>query len=118
VTRTATSSTTVTFTIAWTAVSGATSYRYTAAFTDGSGSRQGTVQAPSFRLTMPYHASRAAFGATVCIRSVNASGQPSTNQACRAVPVPARPVTAPSASSPARPAPPSPPPPDYGWGVG
>ena len=95
----------MTFTIAWGAVSGATSYRYVAAFTDGSASQQGTVTARSFQLRMPYHSSGAAFGAVVCIRSVNATGQQSTNQSCSPVPVPARPVA-------------PPPPPEYGWGVG
>ncbi len=114
VTRTATSSTTVTFTIAWGPVSGATSYRWSAAFNDGSAARQGTVTARSFQLQMPYHASGAAFGAAVCIWSVNASGQQSTTQACSAVSVPARPATAPPPSAP----PPPPPPPDWGWGAG
>lgn len=110
VTRTATKSTTVTFTVTWGAVSGATSYRWAAAFTDGSAPRRGKVKTRSFQLQMPYHASGAAAGAVVCIRSVNASGQQGTTQACSAVPVPARPVAAPS------PAPP--PPPDWGWGTG
>jgi hypothetical protein len=114
VTRTGANSTTVMFTVAWGAVSGATSYRWAAAFNDGSAPRQGTVTTRSFRLQMPYHASGAAAGATVCIRSVNASGQQSTTQACRAVPVPARPVAAPRPSAP----PPPPPPGDWGWGTG
>ncbi|HXD97248.1 MAG TPA: choice-of-anchor D domain-containing protein [Candidatus Acidoferrum sp.] len=105
VTKTSADATGVTFTIAWGAVSGATSYRYVAAFTDGSASQQGTVTARSFQLRMPYHSSGAAFGAVVCIRSVNATGQQSTNQSCSPVPVPARPVA-------------PPPPPEYGWGVG
>ena len=109
VTLTAASSTTVTFTIAWNAVSGATSYRYAAAFMDGTSARQGTVTTRAFQLVMPYHSSGAAFTATVCIRSVNASGLQSTDQSCSAVPVPARPVAAPSSSEP---------PPDWGWGTG
>ena len=113
VTRTGANSTTVTFTIAWGAVSGATSYRWTAAFNDGSAPRKGTVTTRSFQLQMPYHASGAAFNATVCIRSVNAAGQQSTTRACSAVRVPARPVAAPSPSSP-----PPPPSSDWGWGTG
>jgi hypothetical protein len=100
VTKTATDASGVTFTISWTAVSGATSYPYTAAFNDGSAPQQGTVTSRSFLLRMPYHASGAAFGAQVCIRSVNAAGQ-STNQSCGAVPVPAPPVAAPPPPPPA-----------------
>ena len=116
VTRTATDATGVTFTVAWGAVPGATSYRYGAAFDDGSALRQGTVTGLlSFQLRMPYHASGAAFGATVCIWSVNATGQQSANQSCSAVPVPARPAAPP----PPPPPPPEPPPtPEYGWGIG
>ncbi|HEX6212506.1 MAG TPA: hypothetical protein VF136_17125 [Methylomirabilota bacterium] len=110
-TLTSATSTTVTFTVAWNAVSGAASYRYGAAFTDGSAQRQGTVTTRSFQLVMPYHASGAAFSATVCIWSVNGAGQQSANPACSPVPVPARPVAALPPSAP-------PPPPDWGWGVG
>jgi len=118
VTRTAADASGVTFRIAWGAVSGATSYRYSAAFNDGTAPQQGTITGLlSFQLRMPYHASGAAFGATVCIRSVNATGQQSTAQSCSAVPVPARPVAAPPPPPP--PPPPDPAPtPDYGWGVG
>jgi hypothetical protein len=66
-------------------------------------------------LRMPYHASGAAFGAAVCIRSVNAAGQQSTDQSCAPVSVPARPVA--PAPAPA-PAPEPAPTPDYGWGTG
>jgi hypothetical protein len=111
VTLTSATSTTVTFTVAWNAVSGATSYRYRAAFDDGSAQRQGAVTTRSFQLVMPYHASSAAFSATVCIWSVNGVGQQSANPACSPVPVPARPVAAPPPST-------LPPPPDWGWGVG
>ena len=110
VTRTATDASGATFTVSWSTVSGATSYRYVAAFNDGSATRQGTVTSRSFQLRMPYHVSGAAFGAAVCIRSVNAAGQ-STDQSCGAVPVPARPVAPAPAPEPA-------PTPDYGWGVG
>jgi hypothetical protein len=81
----------VTFTVAWTAGNGATSYRYIAAYNDGSASQQGTISGLlSFPLTMPYHASGAAFDGFVCLSSVNAAGQ-SADQACNALPVPARP---------------------------
>jgi Divergent InlB B-repeat domain len=80
-----------TFAISWSAASGATSYSYVAAFSDGSSAQQGTVTGTSFQLKMPYHASGAAFGAFVCVRSVNAAGQPSADQACNALQVPARP---------------------------
>ena len=113
VTRTSSDSTGVNFTIAWGPATGATSYTWFASFDDSSAPQQGSLTGRSFSLRMPYHASGAAFGATVCIRSVNAAGLQSTSQSCSAVPVPARPVTPP-------PPPPPPPPPqeDYGWGVG
>jgi hypothetical protein len=79
----------VTFAIAWSSASGATSYRYVAAFNDGSGLQQGAVTSPSLQLRMPYHWSGAAFNGFVCIRSVNAAGQ-SADQACNALSVPAR----------------------------
>jgi len=79
----------VTFAITWGSASGATSYRYVAAFNDGSGLQQGAVASPSLQLRMPYHWSGAAFGGFVCIRSVNAAGQ-SADQACSALTVPAR----------------------------
>jgi hypothetical protein len=85
----------VTFTVSWGAVSGASSYRYIASFSDGSGSRQGTVAASSFSLVMPYHASGAAFTAQVCVRAVNAAGLQSTDQTCGTMSVPARPPSAP-----------------------
>jgi hypothetical protein len=77
-----------TFAIAWGAASGATSYRYVAAFFDGSAAQQGTVTGPSLQLRMPYHWSGAASGGFVCVRSVNATGQ-STDQSCNALRVPA-----------------------------
>jgi hypothetical protein len=84
-----------TFTVAWGNVTGATSYRYVAAFSDGTASQQGTVAGLlSFQLRMPYHVSGAASGGFVCVRSVNGAGQ-SADQACSAVSVPARPVTLP-----------------------
>ena len=86
----------VTFAIAWNAVSGASSYRYTAAFNDGTAAQQGTVTGMlSFQLRMPYHVSGAAFGAFVCLRSISSTGVLSTDQACSALWVPARPVSAP-----------------------
>ena len=115
VTRTTADTTGVTFTIAWGRVSGATSYRYAAAFNDGRATRQGKVTSRSFQLRMPYHVSGAAFDAHVCIQSVSATGQRSTDQSCRAMRVPARRI-APPASAP--PPPPPTPTPDYGWGVG
>ena len=77
--------------VAWDPPPGATSFSYTSAFTDGSSSQQGSVSGPSLQLQMPYHASGAAFGAFVCVRSVNAAGQQSTDQSCNAFQVPARP---------------------------
>jgi Divergent InlB B-repeat domain len=79
-----------TFAITWGAVSGATSYSYVAAFFDGSAAQQGTVTGPSFQLRMPYHVTGAAVGGFVCLRSVNAAGQQSTDQSCNALLVPAR----------------------------
>ena len=85
----------VTFAFAWTAVTGATSYRYTAAFNDGSAAQQGTVTGLSFQLKRPYHASGAASTGFVCILSVNAAGQTSADAACAGLTVPARPTTGP-----------------------
>jgi Divergent InlB B-repeat domain/Cep192 domain 4 len=82
----------VTFAVTWGAVSGVTSYRYIAAFTDGSAFQQGSVTGlQSFQLRMPYHASGAALTAFVCVRSVSAAGQQSTDQSCNVMTVPARP---------------------------
>ena len=79
-----------TFSVAWNAASGATSYRYAAAFADGSASQQGTVTSTSFQLRMPYHASGASSGGFVCVRSVGATGLQSTDQSCSVVMVPGR----------------------------
>ena len=117
VTLTAADASSVTFTIAWGAVSGATSFGWVAAFNDGSAAQQGTVTSLSFQLRMPYHVSGAAFGAVVCIRSVNATGEQSTNQSCSPVSVPARPGAPPPLPPPPPPPPPQPPP-EYGWGTG
>jgi Divergent InlB B-repeat domain/Abnormal spindle-like microcephaly-assoc'd, ASPM-SPD-2-Hydin len=111
-TRTKTDSTGATFTVSWSAASGATSYRWGAAFSDGSAPRDGTVSARSIQLKMPYHSSGRAFGAMVCIRSIGAGGAQRGDYSCAALSVPARPAAA------APSAPPPPPPPDYGWGVG
>jgi hypothetical protein len=80
----------VTFAVSWGPVSGATSYRYLAAFSDGSAQRQGTATGSSIDLWMPYHASGMSFGAFVCVRSVNAAGVQSTSQSCGPIAVPAR----------------------------
>jgi hypothetical protein len=91
VTRLSADASGVTFVIAWNAATGATSYRYVAGFGDGTATQQGSVTGLlSFQLRMPYHASGAARSGYVCLGSVNAAG-PSTDQACNAVPVPARP---------------------------
>jgi hypothetical protein len=42
-------------------------------------------------LRMPYHASGAAFGGFVCLRSINAAWQQSTDRSCTGVSVPASP---------------------------
>ena len=73
VTRLATDTGGVTFTVAWAAVSGATSYSYVAMFGDGTAARQGTVTGLSFQLRMPYHVSGAASAGFVCVRSINAA---------------------------------------------
>jgi hypothetical protein len=80
----------VTFNVAWSAGSGAVSYRYIAAFADGTASQQGTITATSFQLRMPYHVSGMASGGFVCIRSVSAAGVPSTDHSCNALWIPAR----------------------------
>ena len=85
----------VTFAFAWTAVTGATSYRYAAAFNDGSATQQGTVTGLSFQLKRPYHASGAASTGFVCILAVNAAGQTSADASCAGLTVPARPTTGP-----------------------
>jgi hypothetical protein len=78
-----------TFAVAWTPGTGATSYAYTAAFSDGTAAQQGTVTTPSVQLRMPYHASGAAAVGFICVRSLNAAGQTSS-PACNAFQVPAR----------------------------
>jgi List-Bact-rpt repeat protein/centrosomal CEP192-like protein len=80
----------VTFNLTWSPATGATSYRYLAAFSDGSASQQGTVTSTSMQLRMPYHSTGAAFGAFVCIRAANAAGQLSADHACTPFTVPAR----------------------------
>ena len=77
----------VTFALAWTPGTGATSYAYTAAFSDGTAAQQGTVTVPSGQLRMPYHASGAAAVGFICVRSLNAAGQTSS-PACNAFQVP------------------------------
>jgi hypothetical protein len=92
VTLLATDAAGATFLVAWGAASGATSYSYEAAFNDGSAAQQRTVAfLLSFQLRMPYHASGAAFGGFVCLRSINAAWQQSTDQSCTGVSVPASP---------------------------
>ena len=83
-----------TFVVSWTPVSGVTSYRYSAAFDDGTAAQQGTVTVRSIQLRMPYHVSGAAMGGFVCIYPVTAAGQPSVAYGCNAVAVPARPTAA------------------------
>ena len=78
-----------TFALAWTPGTGATSYAYTAAFSDGTAAQQGTVTIPSLQLRMPYHASGAAAVGFICVRSLNAAGQTSS-PSCNAFQVPAR----------------------------
>jgi len=79
-----------TFAIAWSAGSGAASYRYVAAFSDGSAAQQGSVTATSMQSRMPYHWSGTAFGGFVCIQSISAAGLPSTDQSCSGLSMPAR----------------------------
>ena len=82
------------FDVAWTAGSDVPSYRYKAAFVDGSAAQQGTVAGLlSLQLHMPYHTGGAAFGGFVCIRSVSATGLQSTAQSCAGLSVPARPTS-------------------------
>ncbi len=82
----------VTFAFAWAAGTGATSYQYTIAFTDGTAAQQGTVTGLSLQLTLPYHSSGAASNGFICIQSVNAAGQPAPPCPCGAVLLPARPA--------------------------
>ena len=91
VTRISTDAIGATFAFAWAAGSGATSYAYTVAFSDGSWSQPGTVTTPSFQLRIPYHASGAAVTGYICVKSVNAAGQ--SGLSCNSVPVPARGAT-------------------------
>jgi centrosomal CEP192-like protein len=83
----------VTATIVWSPGSGATSYKYLAGFSDGTGSQQGTTSGATLALRMPYHASGAAASAWICVQSVNAAGV-SADQACGTFSVPARPPDA------------------------
>jgi hypothetical protein len=81
----------VTFAITWRPASGAASYRYLAAFNDGSAAQQGTITGLlSFQLRMPYHASGDSFLGFVCLRSVSSTGLQSSDHACGLVPVPGR----------------------------
>ena len=91
VTRLSTDTIGATFAFAWAAGSGATSYAYTVAFSDGSWSQQSTVTTSSFQLRIPYHASGAAVAGYICVKSVNAAGQ--SGLSCNSVPVPARGAT-------------------------
>jgi IPT/TIG domain-containing protein len=91
VTQVAADASGVTLTIAWSPASGATSYRWTAAFNDGSAAQQGTVAVPSLQLRMPYHASGAAFGGFICVAAAGPSGVSSVDQSCAALQVPAPP---------------------------
>jgi len=81
----------VTFKFVWSAGAGATSYRYTVAYNDGSAAQQGTVTALSRQLKVPYHASRAARSGFVCIQSVDAAGQSSADMSCAGLALPAAP---------------------------
>ena len=81
----------VTFTVTWAPGTGATSYRYSAGFNDGSGAQQGTVTTTSMQLRVPYHTSGTASSAFVCVQSVNSAG-PSAGQACAPLLVPAPPA--------------------------
>ena len=91
VTQVAADSTGVTFRFAWTAGTGATFYRYIVAFSDGSGTQQGSVTGLSAQLKLPYHASGAASSGFVCIQSVNAAGQASADSSCGGFAMPQRP---------------------------
>jgi Divergent InlB B-repeat domain len=91
VTQVSTDATGVTFLVTWTARAGTTTYRYSAAFQDGSASRRGTVRGSlSLRLRMPYHRSGSAFDAFVCITPARRSQE----QSCSRFTVPARPTSA------------------------
>jgi hypothetical protein len=79
-----------TFNVTWGAVGGVASYAYVAAFADGSALQQGSVAGPALTLTMPYHRTGSAFGAFICVRSVNAGGVKSADQACAPISVPGR----------------------------
>jgi centrosomal CEP192-like protein/fibronectin type III domain protein/List-Bact-rpt repeat protein len=90
----------VTFRIAWKPGHGATSYRYVAAFTDGTGVQRGTVSTSWVQLRIPYHVSGTAVSAFFCVVSVDANGQRSTSQSCAALPVPANPAATPAPLEP------------------
>jgi hypothetical protein len=94
VTQNSADTTGVTFTFAWAAGTGATSYRYTVAFNDGSGTQTGSVTGLSVQLKVPYHASGAATTGYVCIQSVNAAGT-SPTPSCAGLSMPAKPAPVP-----------------------
>jgi hypothetical protein len=84
------------FTVSWSAVTGATSYRYEAGYHDVSlGTRRGAAPGSPLSVRLPYHPSGGAVEGFVCLRSVNAIGQVSASQACASLPVPVRPATLP-----------------------
>src|SRR5262249_49882202 len=90
VTQVAANGSGVTFKFAWTAGTGATSYRYADAYSDGSAMQQGSVTGLSVQLKMPYRGNKTARSASVCIQSVNAAGQTS-GKSCASFTVPAPP---------------------------
>jgi len=96
----------VTFSVSFATVTGASSYPYVAAFTDGTGVRQSSATSAPLQLRMAYHASGAASGGFICLRSANAAGKQSTDQSCNVLSVPARPVgSTPPPPPPSAPAP-------------
>jgi hypothetical protein len=91
VTQVAADATGVTFRFAWSAGAGASSYRYTVAYSDGSARQQNTVTGLSVQLKVPYHASGAASSGFVCVESVSNTGLTSADTSCAGLAVPARP---------------------------
>lgn len=95
ITLQSTGATAATFSITWTASTdnvGVAGYAYSAGYNDGTGSQSGSVSTNSMTLNMPYHSSGTAQTGYFCVKAKDAAGNLSTDQACNALSVPAKPA--------------------------
>jgi hypothetical protein len=82
------------FAVKWGASTGATSYKWSTGFNDGSWSLSGSTNLTSSTLTVPYHVSGAQASAFFCV-CASANGVLSADQSCNGFTVPAAPITPP-----------------------